>query len=267
MAERLSSRLALAATAAWMAFAFAAGPAVAYTIYLKDGSKIVTTEKYTVRGDKAIIHLTSGTESMLPLSEIDIERTEKSNQQNLGTAVVIEGGKAENLQGNAAPPPRNPTLQDLIKRREANPEAPAPTTIAQTPNTRRAASAPAAGGGESVVGRSPLRDVNLAEAIRRFLFGRGISSVEVLQGPSAKRPLLVFPTGTEGQVFKALSASATALLHVRDTSPGAVEAFEVVCRSPDGGSGGRFTMTPAQAQELVAGRVDMPTYFVRNVQF
>ena len=118
-----------------------------------------------------------------------------------------------------------------------------------------------------VVGRSPLRDVNLAEAIRRFLFGRGISSVEVLQGPTAKRPLLVFPTGTEGPVFKALSASATTLLHVRDTSPGAVDAFENVCRSPDGGSGGRFTMTPAQAQELVARRIEMPAYYVRIVQF
>ena len=263
MAERRSPRFALAAATALALFT---GPALAYTIYLKDGSKIVTAEKYTVRGDKAIVKLTSGTESMLPMAEIDIERTEKANQQNLGTAVVIEGGKAQDLEANTAPPPRQTTLQDLIKRRESNPDAPTPTTIAQTPNTRRSATeAPAAAA--DVVGRSPLRDVNLAEAIRRFLFGRGISSVEVLQGPTAKRPLLVFPTGTEGQVFKALSASATTLLHVRDTSPGAVDAFEIVCRSPDGGSGGRFTMTPAQAQELVAGRIEMPAYYVRNVQF
>ena len=96
---------------------------------------------------------------------------------------------------------------------------------------------------------------------------RGISSVEVLQGPTAKRPLLVFSANTEGQVFKALSASASTLLHVRDTSPGAIDSFEIVCRAPDGGNGGRFTMSPAEAQEIIAGRIDLPTYFVRYVQF
>lgn len=263
MPDRRPLRLLFAAS---VALALAAGPAAAYTIYLKDGSKIVTPEKYKVRGDKAILKLSSGTESMLPLSEIDVERTERSNTQNLGTAVVIEGGKAGDLERNTAPSSGSATLQDLIKTRESNPQAGGPTTIAETPNTRRAhESSP--GSAEDVVGRAPLRDVNLAEAIRRFLFGRGISSVEVLQGPTAKRPLLVFATGTEGQVFKALSASATTLLHVRETSPGAVDAFEIVCRSTDGGSAGRFTMMPPQAQELVAGRMDMPSYFVKYVQF
>ena len=267
MPDRRPSTSAFAAGIAVLLLVLAAGQAFAYTIYLKDGSKIVTAEKYTVRGDKAIVKLQSGTESMLPLAEIDVERTEKANTQNLGTAVVIEDGKSQDLQRTTAPPPQNPTLQDLIKTREANPQAGGPTTIAETPQPRRPRSEAGPTTAADVVGRSPLRDVNLAEAIRRFLFGRGISSVEVLQGPSAKRPLLVFSTGTEGQVFKALSASASTLLHVRDTSPGAVDSFEVVCRSPDGGSGGRFTMLPAQAQELVAGRLDMPTYFVKNVQF
>ena len=266
MPDRRPLRLAFAAALGAMALALAAGPALAYTVYLKDGSKIVTPAKYTVRGDKAILKLSSGTESMLPLSEIDIERTEKANTNNLGNAMVIEDGKQQDLSRNTAPPPGNATLQDLIKTRETNPAA-GPSTIADAPHTRRARTDGSAGNAEDVVGRSPLRDVNLAEAIRRFLFGRGISSVEVLQGPSAKRPLLVFSTGTEGQVFKALSASATTLLHVRDTSPGAIEAFEIVCRSTDGGSAGRFTMSPAQAQDLVAGRIDMPAYYVKYVQF
>jgi len=260
-----SARLAFPVLAALL-LAFAAGPALAYTIYLKDGSKLVASEKYKVRGDKAIVQLPNGSETMLPLAEIDVDRTDKGNTQNLGTATVIEDGKTADLERTTAPPPSRSTLQDLIKQREASPTS-GPTTIAQTEKARRPREESGAANAGDVVGRSPLKNVALAETIRTFLFGRGISSVEVLQGPTAKRPLLVFSTGTEGQVFKALNASATALLHVRDKSAGDVDSFEVVCRAPDGGSAGRFTMTPPQAQDLVAGRIEMPAYYVKYVQF
>ena len=78
MPDLRPSRLALAAA---IAFALAAGPALAYTVYLKDGSKIVASEKYKVRGEKAIVKLTNGTETMLPLAEIDVARTEKSRRR------------------------------------------------------------------------------------------------------------------------------------------------------------------------------------------
>jgi hypothetical protein len=260
-----SARLSFPILAALL-LALAAGPALAYTIYLKDGSKLIAAEKYKVRGDKAIVRLANGAETMLPLKEIDVERTDKGNELNLGTATVIEGGKTQDLERSTEAPARRSTLQDLIKQREAAPTS-GPTTIAQTEKSRRPREEGGAAATSDVVGRSPLRNVALAETIRTFLFGRGISSVEVLQGPTAKRPLLVFSTGTEGQVFKALNASATALLHVRDKSPGDVDSFEVLCRAPDGGSAGRFTMIPPQAQDLVAGRIEMPAYYVKYVQF
>jgi hypothetical protein len=202
---------------------------------------------------------------MLPLSEIDVPRTERSNEDNIGTAVVIEGGKAQELGKNAPPAPRKATLQDLIQSRGNQPDggtaAPAPAPV------RRARTEPAPARAQEVVGRSPQRNVELAGAIRSFLFGRGITSVEVLQGPSLRRPLVVFSTGTEGQVFKALAASATALLHVRDQRPGEVDAFEVVLNSPAGGSAGRFTITPQMAQELATDRIEMPAFYVKYVQF
>ena len=57
---------ALAATIATLV----AAPALAYTIYLKDGSQIVSKTKYVVRGDKAIIVLPSGTETQLPFAPL-----------------------------------------------------------------------------------------------------------------------------------------------------------------------------------------------------
>lgn len=266
MPPRTPTRRPAALAAALVALVLVAGgsAAFAYTIYLKDGSRLITTEKYTVRGDKAILRLQNGTETMLPLDEIDVARTEQTNQGNLGTAVVIEDGKAADLTRNAAPPPRKPTLQDLIQSRgpagESAPPLPPPVRRERSESQR-----PADEG--QVVGRAPLRNVELASSIREFLFGRGVSSVEVLQGPSARRPLLVYTATNEGQVFKALAASAVTLIYVREIRPADVDSFEVLCRSPDGGPGGRFTMTPEMAQDLVAGRISMPEFFVRYVQF
>ena len=249
-----------------VALALAAAPGLAYTIYLKDGSQLVAQEKYVVQGNQALITLPSGTKTALKLSEIDVPRTETANQTNLGTAIVIEGGKATDLGHAAPPPPKKQTLADLIQKRAASaPEAAAGG--APTAPARPAAQRPRTTGLDSTVGRAPLGTVELAEAIRSFVFGRGITSVEVLQGATARRPLLVFSTASEGQVFKAILASANALLAVRDQRPGEVEGLDLVCNSPSGGRGGEFRLTPELAADLVAGRIEVPTFFVQYVQF
>jgi len=262
MPLRTPLRTAFAAVAFCCAFAV---PAWSYTIFLKDGSKLLAEQKYTVRGDKAIIKLESGTETMLPLSEIDLPRTEAANQGNLGKALVIEDGKAQNLTRNDAPPPRKQTLQDLIQSRAAQAEA-GNAAAAPAPARRQRADSQQLRSDE-IVGRPPLRNVELAGEIRTFLFGRGVTSVEVLQGSTARSPLLVFATATEGQVFKALAASASALIHVRENGSNAVDSFDVFCRENDGARAGRFSMTPAHAADLLAKRITLAEYFVQNVQF
>ena len=96
-----------------------AGSLAAYTVHLKDGSSIVAKKKYTVQGDKAILVLPSGTETALPLAEIDVAKTDADNQDDLGTAIVIENGKATDLTQTAPPPPRKQTLKDLLQQRAA----------------------------------------------------------------------------------------------------------------------------------------------------
>ena len=116
-------------------------------------------------------------------------------------------------------------------------------------------------------GQAPLRDVPLSTEIRTFIFGRGITSLEVQQGASSRMPRLVFQTSSETQVFRAIQASAGALIEVREKFPGQVEGFELVCDGPAGGRGGRFDLSPQQATDLVAGRIDLPTFFVQYVEF
>ncbi len=255
----------LAVTAALLV-ALAAGPALAYTIYLKDGSRIIAKEKYVVRGSLALIVLPSGTQSSLALTEIDVPRTDQANQSNIGTAEVIEGGKTVELKKQAPPPPR-PVLQDFIRSTSGGLRAPGQTGPAQP----LLADSPAAMIKKALrnpaTARVPLADTALAGEIRGFVASRGVTSVDIYQGVAAKRPLLVLSTSSEGALFKALVVASNALLHLESTKAGAVEGFELLCETPDGGMGGRFDLTPKLAADLVSGRYEITRFFVENVRF
>lgn len=263
MRRQVTLCIPLLALVALLGLLFSSGLA-AYTIRLKDGSEIVAKKKYVVQGDKAILLLPSGVESVLALSEIDVAKTEAANLNNLGTAIVIENGKATDLARSAPPPPRKQTLQDLLEKRAAaegstNAGAVALDTGPTQRNSERLATSPSA--------QAPLRNSELSTAIRTFIFGRGISNLAVQQGPSSQRPRLVFETASETQVFRALIASAAALLDIRDKRPGEVEAFEVICEGPAGGRAGHFTLTPTQAADLLSGKIALPAFFLQNVEF
>lgn len=241
-----------------------AGSLAAYTVHLKDGTSIVTKKKYTVQGEKAILVLPSGTETTMALAEIDFARTEAANRSDLGNAIVIENGKATDLTRSAPPPPAKQTLKDLLEQRAAAQGSTNAGAVALDSASERGASQRPA---TSHAGQTPLRDVALSTEIRTFIFGRGITSLEVQQGSASRRPRLVFQTSTETQVFRALQASSGALIAVREQHPGTIESFEVICDGPAGGRGGHFTLTLAQAEDLVSGRVDLPTFFIDNVEF
>lgn len=244
-----------------LCLALVCAPALAYTIVLKDGTTIVAKGKYTIQGDRALITLPSGTQSAYPAAEIDVAKTEAANRQDVGTAIVIEGGKAKNLTPSSAPPSGKTSLQEFIQKRPGGLPEPAPTVQTRAPvgSERR----------ERVdrSGRAPLRDPALANEIKAFLITRG-AAADVYQGSTARRARLVFETRAEGPVFKALVASATALVQIQQQFPDRLDAFEVVCEMPDGdGLGGRFTLTPAQAADLVSGRVELTRFYVDNVEF
>ncbi len=236
----------------------------AYTIRLKDGTEILAKKKYVVQGDKALLILPSGTESVLALSEIDVAGTEAANRDDLGTAIVIENGKATDLAKSAPPPSPKPTLKDLLEKRAAAAGSSNAGAVAMDagPAQRANARQPA-----SHLGQQPLRNVELSTEIRSFIFARGIGNLEVQQGPSSNRPRLVYETSTESQVFRALVASAGALLNVREKLPGEVEGFEVICDDPTGGRAGHFNLTPSQAADLLSGKIDAASYFIKYVEF
>lgn len=255
---------ALATTAAMLV----AAPALAYTIYLKDGSTLLSKSKYVVRGDKAIILTQSGTETALPLAEIDIPRTEAANQQDLGTAILIEGGEAKDLSQAAPPAPAQSQLGDLIRRGAAGPAAgseAAPGTGAGDSGIERPRGFDD-GSGPVRPSRSAFAAAPVAAAIKEFIGTQGLP-VEVARGSSPRRALLVFETESEANVFRALVTSAAALEQIRQQFPGSLDAFELLCETSSGSLGARFTLTPAQAADLLAGRAEITRFFFEKVEF
>jgi len=258
-----------------------AAPSLAYTIFLKDGSQILAKQKYEVRGGKAIIVLPSGTETAIAVTEIDVARTDQANVQDLGTAVLIEDGKTKDLADAAPPPTARQKLGDLIRSGGAGVETGARQKVRDLLRTGAAGAPSGAEPGASGLPPRPkgfdegapvattrpgLRDAVLAAQLKGFVGDRGLP-VEVVQGASARRPLLVYETDAEGPVFRALLASAAALIEAQDKLPGAVDGVEVLCQTSDGGLAARFNLNPQQAAELLAGRAEITRFFVENVDF
>jgi len=254
----------LSRSAVLVALALVAAPGWAYTVFLKDGSTIQAQEKYTVQGELALIRLQSGTTSSIPLAQIDVARTETANRSRYdSTTMVIEGGQTSGLQ-TTAEAPRKQTLSDLIKERSdgelRRPGASAGT--AAVPEVPAAASRI----GATRPSRAPYPDTDVATRLLGFVSARGISAVSVHRGRQTDVPLLVFETQSEGSVFKSIVASASALVQAR-AAGAAIGGVEVLCETPDGGTGGGFDLSPELARRVLSGDYEITRFFVENVRF
>lgn len=236
-----------------------AAPLAAYTIYLKDGSRLIAREKYTLDGDRALIVLQNGTQTFLAASEIDVPRTDAANRNNYGTAMVLQDGEFT----EAPQPPdtrRQESLTDLAGRR---PTQPRPQAVRPVPTE------PTSGDYLDLLSsqRQPFRNLDLAAEIQQVFLAQGVASMQLAQGTAADRVLLEITTDSEASVFRALEVAADALLHVRTRTAAPVSAFEIVLVTSSRSRGGQFLMTPAQASQIAGGEIELPAFYVQNVQY
>ena len=237
----------------------AAAPIAAYTIYLKDGSRLIAKEKYTLDGERALILLQNGTQTFLAASEIDVPRTEAANRNNYGTAMVLEDGKFI----EAAPTTeaqRQESLTDLAGRTQTQPREQARRSVPTRPTS---------GDYLDLLSsqRQPFRNLDLSAEIQEVFLAQGVAAVQLSQGTAADRVLLEVTTDSEASVFRALEVAADALLHVRTRTSAPVAAFEIVLVTSSGARGGQFLLTPGMASELADGEIELPAFYVQNVQY
>jgi hypothetical protein len=238
-----------------------------YTIILKDGSSLIAKQKYNVQNGRAIITLLNGTETFVRVDQIDVPRTEAANRSGYGTGVVIPGSP-QDIGTVPAQPQKDQTLADLIAKKSAGPR--------DVPGARRDKDQPAGGRllktkagytDLSTLSRKPYSHADVTAQLQQFFHGQGLDEIEIYEGTQGDRPLIEISTNSEGSVFKALGTAANALLQVRDALPGRVAALEVLLTTPAHERAGQFVLTPDMATDLVARKMDVTAFFVKNVQF
>lgn len=257
-----------------LAFAVAS-PLAAFTIYFKDGSKLIARDRYRVEGDKAYIVLPNGTETIYAASQIDTARTERANRSDYGTALVLEDGKVKEVAIEDVPRRGQPTLRDLITSGAAGPSKPPdsldrPTTAdLPEPTTDLAPSGPPrtpAGFNDLArLERRGFADLDLAGELSQEFLRHEVPEVHIYQGTAAKRPLVEVITGSEASVFRAIRIAAVGLYTLEERYPGQIEAIELLLITPKGARAGQFVITPEMVEELKG--VDTPTFFLRHVEF
>jgi len=242
------------------------GPLLAYTIYLKGGSKLIAREVYRVQDGRAIITLQNGTQTFIDASEIDVERTLAANREGYGTALMIDEGKV--IEGPIVrEDQKEESLVDLAARGE--------TQTRNRPQARRPSSDDVGGRQVTAAGfidlgaitRRPFANLEVSSEIKRVFLGQGVEAVQIHQGTQPNSPFLEITTDSEASVFRALEVSADALVHIRTRYPELVDGFEVFLITSSRSRAGQFLLTADAASALAEDRINVSDFFVRQVQF
>jgi hypothetical protein len=242
------------------------GPLLAYTIYLKDGSRLVAREVYRVQEGRAIITLQNGTQTFIDASEIDVERTRNANRDGYGTALMVDEGKV--VEGPIVrEDQKEESLVDLAARGETRARD---RPQARRPNTQDAGGRQVTSAGFIDLGaitRRPFANLEVSSEIKRVFLGQGVEAVQIHQGTQQNSPFLEITTDSEASVFRALEVSADALVHIRTQYPELVDGFEVFFITSSRSRAGQFLLTADAASALAEDRITASDFFVRQVQF
>ena len=269
----LSRPLALGLSVVVLLAVMLVAPAQGYIVVLKDGSQIPTKEKYTIEGDKAILILPSGVQASYDASDIDIARTDRINEVDYGTARLIEGQKTTRLNTEVQLDDRT-TLRDLIGDREGSLALPAPRRRSRAQEDRavqgdEGTSIPLTQAGFVDLVALPKVSYPKSEIsteVMGYLKGQGIENVRVYKGSQRDHALVEIITASEASIFKAIKDSANGLVQINERFP-EVAAFELLLLSDSQVRAGQFVLTPELANVLVTESLDLPTFYLRYVEF
>ncbi len=252
---------------------FAATSTAAYTIFLKDGSKIIAKDKYRIEGDQAFITLPSGTETFLPADQIDVERTRTANAKELGTAIVIEGGQRRRIDPNKPTAKRRERRpSDIVRQGDGSTRLPIPSS-----RTTAEPKEPAKTSTQGLMAtnavdltrmdRAPLANADLSTEIETLFAGQGVDAVRVYRGTTSQRPFIHVIASSEAAVFRTLTACANTLSQLRERHGAQIEGLELLMLTSTRGHAGQFFITPDLARQLNDKEIEPSEFFVRNVQF
>jgi hypothetical protein len=231
--------------------------ASAYTLVFKDGSTLIVEEEYRIEGDRLYALLLSGTETFFALDDVDLERTAKANEVELGSAIVLDQQGTRDERRDRAEPQN---LGDLLQRR--NGDAGIFSKPSESASVRKT---PTGNLDFFSLPRQPFRDEETADDISRKLRSVGVAAA-VLQGSEEDRILLEIVANTRGEVFNAMTGTAKAYLELTQTMPD-LGAMELALATDNRSRAGMFVLGIEDATALAEGAVEPAAFFVENVIF
>ncbi len=224
-----------------------------YVIVLKNGNRVIGREKYQVKGNTAVIQLKNGQLTAIPLSQIDLARTDKVNSEKLGDAVSLEWVDA----GDAPPPPPTPTPSvATLGRIRAEVARPVGDAARPTPTPGIF-----------------YRDLKYKDLQVEKLFQEGLESYHIYlyRTCAGTRPDFLFvEVSVNGQpeVLKALQAITLTYHLLAQKSPERSPAeVEVQMINESGKEAGLFRISALEATELATGKVTSEDFFIKKVIF
>ena len=245
-------------------------PAGAYTIVLKDGSKLQARSKWEVQEGQAIITLMSGTQVSYPAAEIDVAATEEANKGGYQGVILLDQSGEETTLGPPPNQPRDEGLAGLIQQRRAG--------LRQLPENRREARPPTAAEEglprtdagflnlEATPKRPPV-DEALAGALGEYFQRQKFEGVKVFRGLEEGIPLVEMEVSSADTAIRALQGAALAVYDFTQQGHDELRGLDLILKTDEGERGGQFQITPAMAEDLATKKINAGEFYVAYVQF
>ncbi|MBI4917303.1 MAG: hypothetical protein HY825_15805 [Acidobacteria bacterium] len=223
-----------------------------YVIVLKNGRRVVGREKYVVKGNSAVIQLKNGALTSLPLSQIDLPKTELVNSEKLGDAVSLDWVDMQEVQPTPTPTPSVAGLGKIrsqVGRNSGETTKPTPTPGIM------------------------FRDSKYSDVQVEKLFQEGLESYHLYlyRTSAGTRPEFMFvEVSVNGQpeVLKALQAIGLTYHLLAQNSPERCPAqVEVQMINESGKEAGLFRLTALEAADLATGKITAEDFFIKKVIF
>jgi len=229
----------------------------AYVIYLKDGTRIVAQQKYSVKGSNALFKTKLGALTSVPLVAIDVARSDKVNSQGLGDAELLDW-----IDSGPPTPTPKPTasvtglghLRSEVVQVNAGANRPTPTP--------------------SMVFREiKYRDEKVDKVFQHGLESYHLYLFRTSQGSRPEYLFVEVQVNGQPEVVRALQALCTTYNLIADDLGKSKEIermperLEIQMLNESGKEAGVFRISATDAAELASGKITAEAFFVKHVIF
>ena len=223
-----------------------------YVVILRNGTRVVAKEKYQIKGPNAVFVTKIGTLTSIPLSQVDVQATEKVNALHLGDAKSLDWVDVQKVVPTPTPTRAVSSLGHIregIATKEGEAARPTPTPGVMFRDTH-------------------YRDAQIDQAFQQGLESYHLYLYRTSQGTEPNYLFIEIQVNGQPETLKALQAvTATYQILVEKAPDRAPERVEVQMLNEAGKEAGVFRLSAVDANELVTGKVSPENFYLQHVIF